>query len=64
VAGYLETREGAAESAACWWAERGCNELADAGAFDSITRRINGGTNGANDRQRRWAAAREVVGVA
>jgi putative chitinase len=64
VAGYLEAREGAAESAAHWWSEMGCNELADAGAFDSITRRINGGTNGATDRQRRWAAAREVVEVA
>jgi putative chitinase len=64
VAGYLETREGAAESAARWWAEMGCSELADAGAFDAISKRINGGTNGTADRQRRWAAAREVVGVA
>jgi putative chitinase len=64
VAGYLETREGTAESAARWWAEMGCNALADAGAFDAITRRINGGTNGLEDRQRRWAAAREAVGVA
>jgi putative chitinase len=64
VAGYLETREGAAESAARWWTEMGCNELADAGAFDAITWRINGGTNGKEDRQRRWAAAREAAGVA
>jgi putative chitinase len=39
----------------------GCNELADAGAFDTISRRINGGTNGTDDRRRRWAAALQVV---
>jgi putative chitinase len=64
VAGYLETREGAAESAAGWWAAIGCNEIADVGAFEAITRRINGGANGADDCQRRWTAAREAVGVA
>jgi hypothetical protein len=35
----------------------------DAGAFGAITRRINGGANGKEDRQRRLAAAREVVEV-
>jgi putative chitinase len=64
IAGYLETREGAAESAARWWSEMGCNDLADAGAFESITRRINGATNGLQDRLRLWAAARGAIGVA
>jgi putative chitinase len=64
VAGYLETPEGAAESAARWWAETGCNELADVGAFDTISRRINSGTNGTDDRRRRWAAALRIVTAA
>ncbi len=58
---WLETPEGAAESAAWWWAKRGLNVLADAGAFVTITRRINGGTNGAADRMARWKAAREAL---
>lgn len=36
--------------AAWYWAENGCNELADAGRFDAITRAINGGMNGYEDR--------------
>jgi hypothetical protein len=39
----------------------GCNGLADAGALDSTTRRINNRTNEKDNRQRHWAAAREVV---
>jgi predicted chitinase len=39
--------------AAWYWKTRGLNELADSGNFDAVTRRINGGTNGAADRRRR-----------
>lgn len=36
---------------ACWfWKMRGLNEYADKGMFQTITRRINGGLNGVNDR--------------
>jgi putative chitinase len=45
----------AALVAAWYWAENGCNELADNGQFDLITRRINGGMNGYADRCR-WLA--------
>lgn len=44
-------------AAAEYWAEHGCNELADAGDFLTITRRINGGTNGLADRQARLVVA-------
>ncbi|WP_277962056.1 glycoside hydrolase family 19 protein [Pseudomonas sp. RIT-To-2] len=47
---WLETPEGAALSAAWFWADNGLNELADAGRFSQITRRINGGLNGAQER--------------
>lgn len=42
----------AARIAACYWHQRGCNALADRGDFDEITRRINGGQNGREDRLR------------
>ncbi len=60
-AAWLETREGAAQSAAWWWASRGLNKLADDDRFDEMTRRINGGFNGMADRRERWAAAKEAV---
>lgn len=57
----LESHALAARSAAWWWAEHGCNELADAGDFQALTRRINGGLNGLDDRLARWETAREVL---
>jgi len=42
--------DNAARVAAWFWQENGCNELADASDYLAITRRINGGTNGQQDR--------------
>ena len=39
--------------AGCFWSRNGLNALADAGDFSGITRRINGGQNGAADRDGR-----------
>ncbi|MSP91373.1 MAG: peptidoglycan-binding protein [Myxococcales bacterium] len=47
--------------AAWFWQKRGLNEHADAGQFDSITRRINGGTNGKADRDKRHQQALKVL---
>jgi putative chitinase len=47
---YLETPEGAAMSAAWFWDKHGLNDFADAGDILSVTKRINGGTNGLQDR--------------
>jgi predicted chitinase len=41
--------------AGLYWRSRGLNGLADGGDFHSITQRINGGQNGAADRQALWA---------
>lgn len=50
----------ACRSAGWFWKKNGCNELADEGDFEKLTRRINGGVNGLKDRQELWAAAKEV----
>lgn len=42
----------AALIAADYWATRGCNDLADADKYETITRTINGGLNGHEDRLR------------
>jgi len=57
----LEQPQYACLSAAWFWATKGLNTLADAGEFNTITRRINGGLNGLADRLALWAKAREVL---
>lgn len=60
----LELPQWAALSAAWYWRSRGLNELADAGDFERITRRINGGLNGYPDRLALYAGACRALGVA
>ena len=50
----------AALSAAWFWAENKCGPLADAGDFVGLTKRINGGTIGLQDRQKRYEAVLAV----
>lgn len=57
----LEQAQWAAQSAAWYWAQNGLNELADRDRFNSITRRINGGLNGLQNRLQLWARARAVL---
>ncbi|WP_321836373.1 glycoside hydrolase family 19 protein [Pseudomonas kulmbachensis] len=57
----LEKPQHACMSAAWFWATKGLSTLADAGQFDKITRRINGGQNGAADRQALHARALKVL---
>ncbi|MGX9570798.1 glycoside hydrolase family 19 protein [Pseudomonas sp. CFBP 5748] len=57
----LEQPQWAAMSAAWFWSSRGLNTLADVGAFDKITRRINGGQNGAADRRALYVRALQVL---
>ena len=49
------------ETAGLFWRTNGLNELADAQDFVTITRRINGGTNGLADRQMYYARAKTVL---
>ena len=57
----LEKPQHACMSAAWYWASRGLNTLADAGSFSKITQRINGGQNGAADRQALYVRALKVL---
>lgn len=57
----LEQPEYAALSAAWYWWDRGLNDLADAGLFDGISRKINGGDVGLADRRELWAKAKAVL---
>lgn len=51
----------AALSAADFWDMIGGNALADAGQFKTLTKRINGGFNGLQDRLNLWASMKKVL---
>jgi len=51
----------AAMSAAAWWKNHGLNELADSDDVSRITRIINGGTNGLDDRKSRLIKAKGIL---
>ena len=57
----VEESVNACRSAGWFWKTNGLNELADQGNFLAITKRINGGTNGLEDRQALWAKAKEIL---
>ena len=57
----LERPQWAAESAAWFWQSNGLNELADKDQFTAITRRINGGLSGLEQRLRLLARAKAVL---
>ena len=60
-ADYLATVEGAVESAAWFWSERGINKHADADDIVAVTKLINGGTLGLEERTELLAKAKKVV---
>ena len=53
----------AALSAAEWWHRHGCNVFADAGDMTEVTRRVNGGLTGLDDRLKLYAAAINHLGA-
>ena len=57
----LETPVYAALSAGWFWHRAGLNTLADQGDFLTITKRINGGTNGLADREALYERALKVL---
>jgi putative chitinase len=63
VAEYLQTFEGAVQSAAWFWESNNLNQWADAGDILTLTKRINGGTIGLADREKHYHHACHVLGA-
>ena len=59
---YLQTFEGAAQSACWFWETNKLNQWADAGDMVTLTKRINGGTIGLDDRIKHYEHALHVLG--
>lgn len=51
----------AARSAAWFWATNKCNAFADAGDIQGLTKKINGGLIGLDDRKKRYASAERAL---
>jgi len=60
---YLETFEGAAQSACWFWETNNLNVEADAGDIKKMTKKINGGYIGLEDRIHHYEHALEILGV-
>lgn len=60
---YLKTYNGAVESACWFWKTNNINKWADLGDVVNMTRRINGGTIGLEDRQKKYNQMLDLFGV-
>lgn len=60
---YMETFEGAAQSACWFWETNNLNTWADKGDIMTLTKRINGGTIGLEDRIKHYEHALHVLGA-
>jgi putative chitinase len=60
---YLGTFEGAVQSACWFWETNGLNQFADAGDILTLTKRINGGTIGLEERTQHYQHAIQVLGA-
>lgn len=59
---YCESLEGAVESACWFWQMRGLNAYCDNDDIVGMSKRVNGGTIGLEDRKTRYAKAKKVLG--
>jgi putative chitinase len=60
---YLGTFEGAVQSACFFWENSKLNQWADSGDILTLTKRINGGTIGLEDRIKHYNHALHVLGI-
>ncbi|CAB5221292.1 COG3179 Predicted chitinase [uncultured Caudovirales phage] len=60
---YLATPSGAVESAAWFWNKNGLNTLADKDDVTAVTKRINGGTIGLDDRIKHTKEFKQILGA-
>jgi len=63
VVDFLGTPEGAVESAAWFWNKNHINALADSDDVTAVTKKVNGGTIGLEDRQKHTEDFKEILGV-
>jgi putative chitinase len=63
VSAYLETFEGAVQSACWFWETNNLNQFADADDIKTMTKRINGGFIGLEDREKHYNHAKHVFGA-
>ena len=63
IPAYLATFEGAVQSACWFWETNNLNRWADTGDMVTLTKRINGGTLGLDDRIKHYQHALHVLGV-
>lgn len=61
AAEWLETKEGALASALWFWNTNNLNKVADTGDVRALTKRINGGDIGLEDREYRYRIAMEAL---
>lgn len=59
---YVRTKKGALDSACWFWDENNINKHCDNMDILKMTKRINGGTIGLDDRKKHWAHALDVLG--
>lgn len=60
---YLQTFEGAAQSACWFWESNNLNRFADVGDIKGLTKAINGGYIGLEDREKHYQHALHVMGA-
>ena len=63
AAEYMQTFEGAAQSACWFWETNKLNQYADSGDIVKMTKIINGGTIGLEDRMHRYENALHIFGA-
>ena len=60
---YMQTFEGAAQSACWFWETNKLNQYADSRDFVTMTKKINGGTIGMDDRIARYERIMKIIGA-
>jgi putative chitinase len=63
VVDYVQTFDGAVQTACWFWNTNNLNQYADTNDIQTMTRRINGGLNGLDDRISKCNLARQILGA-
>jgi putative chitinase len=61
AADYVRTKRGALESACWFWKKNNLARFADADDIDGMSRKVNGGTIGLEDRRARYTRAKNIL---